>query len=442
MSSFEALSKSLTESLKRLIKLPIVDERAVKELVKDLQRTLLRADVNLNLVLQISERVQERTLKEKLPPGISRREHLIKVLYEELINIMGEKTERTEIPNISPYILMLVGIQGSGKTTTSVKIARFYQKRELRPAIICADTYRPGAYEQLSQLAQKIHVPVYWKADKSPVKIAKEGLREFSTQKYNLVIIDTAGRHRDEHKLMDEMKKLEREIKPHEVILILDGAIGQQAYEHARAFKEATEIGSIIIAKLDGSAKGGGALSAVAATGAALKFIGLGEDIEDLEPFNPSKFVSRILGMGDLETLMQKVRDAEISVSKTKARKILDGKFTLRDLYENIESMKKLGPLRKLWSMFPGGVNIPEDQVISAEKRIEEWRAVIQSMTNEEIENPKILNSSRIKRIAKGSGKPERIIRELLNQYFTAKKMIKGLKRKRSALKGKFPFPI
>ncbi|MBS7644730.1 MAG: signal recognition particle protein Srp54 [Candidatus Bathyarchaeia archaeon] len=430
MSVLENLGRSLSDSIKRLLRLPIVDEKAVKELVKDLQRALLRADVDLNLVLEISERVEERALKEKLPPGISKREHVVKVLYEELTRMMGEKPARVDIPRISPYILMLIGIQGSGKTVTAVKIARFYQKRGVRPAIICADTYRPGAFEQLDQLASRINVPVYWKRDGSPVEIVREGVREYTSQRYNLIIVDTAGRHKDEKELIEEMKMLEREVEPHEVMLILDGAIGQQAYRHAEAFHNATKIGSITVTKLDGSTKGGGALSAVAATGASLKFIGTGEDLDDLEPFDPPKFVGRILGMGDIEGLIQRVKEAEITLSNVKARRMMEGKFTLRDLYEQVESLRKLGPLKKIWSMIPGTVNIPEEYMASAEKRIEDWGIIIQSMTKEEVEDPKILNSSRIRRIARGSGKPERVVKEMINQYFAARRMMKGLKRK------------
>jgi signal recognition particle subunit SRP54 len=430
MSVLENLGRSLSDSIKRLLRLPVVDEKAVNELVRDLQKALLRADVNLNLVLEISERVRERALKEKLPPGISRREHVVKVLYEELTRMMGGKPARIDIPGISPYILMLIGIQGSGKTVTAVKLARFYQKRGARPAIICADTYRPGAFEQLDQLASRINVPVYWRSGKSPVEIVREGVREYSAQRYNLLIVDTAGRHKEEGELIEEMKMLEREVKPQEVMLILDGAIGQQAYRHAEAFNNATKIGSITVTKLDGSTKGGGALSAVAATGAPLKFIGTGEGLDDLEPFNPSKFVGRILGMGDIEGLIQKVKDAELTLSSAKARKIVEGKFTLKDLYEQMESLKKLGPLRKIWGMIPGAVNIPEEYMESVEKRMDDWRIIIQSMTKEEVEDPKILNSSRIRRIARGSGRPERAVKEMVNQYFTARKMMKGLRRR------------
>ena len=442
MSFLDSLSESLNNSLRKLFRLPIVDENAVKAFIKDLQRALLRADVNLHLVLKISEKVQERTLTEKLPPGVSRREHVIKVLYEELTNIMGKKSAKVSINDITPYILMLVGIQGSGKTTTCVKLARFYQKRGEKTAIICTDTYRPGAYDQLNQLAQRIQVPVYWKKNQSADKIANEGLKKFKQENFNLIIIDTAGRHRDEYQLMEEMRNLEKIIKPHEVMLILDGAIGQRAFEHARAFQDATNIGSITITKLDGSAQGGGAISAVTATGAILKFIGVGESESDLEQFDPPKFVSRILGMGDLETLMQKVRDSEMNISEEKVHRITEGKFTLKDLYEQMESLKKLGPLKKVWNMLPGGVNLPESELESAEKRMKDWKVIIQSMTKEEIENPKILSSSRIKRIARGSGRPERIVKELIQQYFTTRKMMKGLKRRHSILKKKLPFKI
>ncbi|MGQ9529986.1 MAG: signal recognition particle protein Srp54 [Candidatus Bathycorpusculaceae bacterium] len=433
--ALERFGSTLYEALKKIFKVSIVDEAAVKELVRDVQRALLQADVNVQLVLDISKRIEERALKEQLPPGISRREHVIKVVYEELTRFLGEKPVPVKVEPGKKYTIMLVGIQGSGKTTAAAKLARYFQKRGLKPALICADTYRPGAYAQLQQLANKINVPLYGDSKaKDPVKIALEGIKQFNDKE--VIIIDTAGRHKEEQELIKEMKILERNIKPDEVMLVIDGTIGQQAMVQAKAFNEATPIGSIIVTKLDGSARGGGALSAVAATGAPIKFISTGEKVEDIEPFVPSRFVGRLLGMGDLETLLEKVREAEIRVPEKKAKAILSGKFTLTDMYEQFEAMKGMGPFRKLLKMLPGmSYDIPEDALSMAEDRLEKWRVMIQSMTPEERNDPKKFNASRVRRVARGSGTSEKEVKELLKQYFLMRRMLKILRRKK-----KLPF--
>ena len=433
--ALERLGSSLYEAIKKIFRASIVDEAAVKELVRDIQRALLQADVNVQLVLNISKRIEDRALKEKIPPGISRREHVIKVVYEELTRFLGEKPAPIKIEPGKRNIIMLVGIQGSGKTTAAAKLARYFQKRGLKTAIVCADTYRPGAYAQLQQLADRINVPLYGNPkEKNPVKIALEGLKLFKDK--DIIIVDTAGRHKEEKELIKEMKMLEKNIKPDEIMLVIDGTIGQQAMVQAKAFNEATPIGSILVTKLDGSARGGGALSAVAATGAPIKFIGTGEKIGDIEPFVPSRFVGRLLGMGDLETLLEKVREAEVKVPEKKAKAILSGKFTLTDMYEQFEAMKGMGPFRKLLKMIPGmSYNIPEDMLSMAEDRLEKWRVMIQSMTPEEKENPKIFNASRIRRVARGSGTSEKEVKELLKQYSMMRRMIKMLRKKK-----KLPF--
>jgi signal recognition particle subunit SRP54 len=433
--SLDRLGSSLYEALRKVFRATVVDEATVKELVKDLQRALLQSDVNVQLVLTISKQIEERGLKEKVPQGISRREHLIKVVYEELTRFLGEKPVPMKIEPGKTKVIMLVGIQGSGKTTTAAKLARYFQKRGLKPALVCVDTYRPGAHAQLQQLANRMNVPFYGDLKaKDPVKIAFDGLKQFSDK--DVVIIDTAGRHKEEHELIKEMKTLEKNLKPDEVVLVIDGTIGQQALAQAKAFHEATPIGSILVTKLDGSARGGGALSAVAATGAPIKFIGTGEKTEDIESFVPSRFVGRLLGMGDLETLIEKVREAEVKVPEKKAKAILSGKFTLTDMYEQFEAMKGMGTFRKLLKMIPGmSYDIPEDMLNTAEDRLEKWRVMIQSMTPEEKDDPKIFNASRMKRVARGSGTSEKEVKELLKQYVTMRRMLKTLRRKK-----KFPF--
>ncbi len=433
----DRLGSSLNNALKKIFRAPVMDEKTVKELVRDIQRALLQADVNVKLVLEISKRIEDRALKEKVPPGVSRREHVVKVVYEELTRFLGEKPASLKIEPGKRKVLMLVGIQGSGKTTASGKLAKYFQKRGLKTALVCTDTYRPGAYAQLKQLADRANIPVYGEPkEKKSVKIAVRGLKQFKD--YDVVIIDTAGRHKEEKGLIAEMKKLEKAIKPDEAILVIDGTIGQQATVQARALHEATPIGSILVAKLDGSARGGGALSAVATIGAPIKFISTGEKLGDIEPFVPSRFVGRLLGMGDLQSLVEKVREAEVKVPEKKVRAFLSGKFTLTDMYEQFESMKKVGPLRHLLKMIPGmSYNIPDEKMELAEDALKKWRVIIQSMTPKEREKPKILSSSRIRRVARGSGTTEKEVKELLKQYNNMKKMMKTFRRKRLPFFGK-----
>jgi len=420
----------------------LVDEAAVKELVRDLQRALLQADVNVDLVLQLSSKIQKRAIEETLPPGVSRREHVIKVLYEELTRFLGEEPSGTSIQTGKTLVIMLVGIQGSGKTTSAVKIAKYYQKRGLKTGLICVDTFRPGAFEQMKQLADRMGVPVYGESkEKVPWNIAARGLEHFRNERYDIAIVDTAGRHRKETELMKEMRELGEAIRPDEIVLTIDGTIGQQAMAQAKAFAEATSIGSILVTKLDGSARGGGALSAVAATGAKIKFIGSGEKVEDLEEFVPSAFVGRLLGMGDIKALVEKVEEAETKASKEKAQVFLDGRFSLKDMFEQMETLRKMGPLKKVFRMLPGSFNIPDDALDTAEQKLDAWRVIIQSMTQNEVQEPAVIDSSRARRIARGSGRSEKEVKELVSQYSNMKKMMKMMRRRQHVMfrKGMFP---
>ena len=437
----EKLGSNLYNAIQKLIKAPVVDEATVKELVRDFQRALLQADVNVSLVMELSQNIQNKALEEKLPPGISRREHIIKVIHDELTRFVGETPQELKITPGKQNILMMVGIQGSGKTTHSAKLARYFQKRGLKVGIICTDTFRPGAYNQLKQLADSINVPFYGEPEaKNPVELSKRGVKHFKDRE--VVILDTSGRHKEETGLIEEMKQIEKAVQPHEVIFVLDGTIGQQASVQATAFKEATDIGSIIVSKLDGTARGGGALSGVAATGAPIKFIGTGEKIEDLEPFVPSRFIGRILGMGDIEGLVAKVKEAEKPVTEKDVAAMLSGKFSLQDMYNQFEAMQNMGPLQKVLGMIPGfSYQLPMDEVENAEERLENWKVIIQSMTPEEKEDPKVLNRSRIQRVARGSGRDEREVRELIKQYNTMRKMLKQMKGSRR-MRRQMPFRL
>ncbi len=437
----EKLGTSLYEALRKVIRAPVVDRDLVKELVRDFQRALLQADVNVKLVMELSENIEKRALEEKLPPGISRREHVVKVVYDELTRFVGEKPESLTIQPGRQNILMLVGIQGSGKTTTAAKLARYFQKRGLKPAVICADTFRPGAHDQLQQLAESIKVDFFGDPKgKDAISIAKQGVEKF--RDHEVVILDTSGRHKEEKALIIEMQEIATAVRPQEIVLVLDGTIGQQAATQAEAFNDATNIGSIVVAKLDGSARGGGALSSVAATGARIKFIGTGEKIEDLEPFVPSRFIGRLLGMGDIEGLIKRVKEAEMPVTEKDVRALLSGKFTLADMYQQFEAMRSMGPLRKILTMIPGmGYQLPDEDFDVAEERLDKWRVIIQSMTVDEKETPKILNASRVRRIARGSGTEEREVRELIKQYNAMRKMLKQLKGRRGLLR-RLPFKL
>ena len=437
----DKLGSNLYNAIQKIIKAPVVDEATVKELVKDFQRALLQADVNVSLVMELSQNIQKNALELKLPPGISRREHIIKVINDELTNFVGEKPQELKIAPGRQNVLMLIGIQGSGKTTHSSKLARFFQKRGLKVGLICADTFRPGAYSQLKQLAESINVPFYGEPDaKDPVALSRRGVEHFRDTE--VVILDTSGRHKEETALIKEMQQIEAAVNPHEVILVLDGTIGQQATAQATAFREATEIGSIIVSKLDGTARGGGALSGVAATGAPIKFIGTGEKVDDLEAFVPSRFIGRLLGMGDIEGLIAKVKEAESPVSEKDVMAMMSGKFSIQDMYNQFEAMQNMGPLQKVLGMIPGmSYKLPADEMENAEGRLERFKVIIQSMTQAEKDDPKKLNRSRIQRVARGSGTNEREVRELIKQYNTMRKMLKQMKGSRR-MRRQMPFKM
>lgn len=430
----ENLSRALHGAVQKLTRAAHVDERAVKEMVREIQRALLQADVNVELVLDLTRRIEKRALEEKLPSGMGRKEHVIKIVYEELSAFMG-KPASLQIETGKSKVLLMVGLQGSGKTTSIAKLAAHFRKRGYKLGLVCTDTFRPGAYEQLSQLGQQIGVEVFGDPkSKDPIKLAKEGVKRFKKDRFDLIIVDSAGRHRKEEALMKEMREIAKAVEPDEIMLVVDGTIGQQAKEQATAFKEATPIGSILVTKLDGTAKGGGALSAVTATGAQIKFIGVGEHVEDLEPFVPERFVARLLGMGDIETLLQKIKEVteEEKLKPSDLKAIMAGKLTLRDVYDQLEAMGKMGPLKKLMQMIPGvGVSIPDEQMRVGEEKLRKFKYIMQSMTPEEMENPKALNASRIRRVAKGSGTTEAEVRELLKQYEMMKKFIKAFSKGR-----------
>jgi signal recognition particle subunit SRP54 len=424
------LGKNLTKTMKKLAGMTIIDEEVVKEVIKDIQRALIQSDVNIKLVLNLSKTIEDRALNEEPPKGVTAKEHVIKIVYDELVNLLGEKAEEVEIEK-KPYKILFVGLQGSGKTTSIGKMARYLQKKGFNPAIICTDTWRPAAYEQLRQLTESLNLPLYGDPDnKDALDLARKGLKEFKKQ--DLIIVDTAGRHKEEKDLLDEMEQISAVVEPDEVMLVIDGTIGQQAREQALAFSQTTKIGSIVITKLDGSAKGGGALSAVAEIGAPIKFIGTGERIEDLEVFDPERFISRLLGMGDIRTLIERAEEIEGDVDTEAMDAMLSGKFTLKDMYSQFEMMNKMGPMQQVMNMLPGmGNKLPKNASQVTEEKLGKYKILMDSMTEEELTHPEIIKQSRVKRIARGSGMRNEDVKELLKYYQVTKKAIKGFGKRK-----------
>ena len=403
-----------------------IDERELDNILADLQRSLIDADVNVELVMKLAQKIRKRVLETKIPEGVPLNNIVMRVLYEELVNFLGEKKYDLNITPGRRNIIVLIGLQGSGKTTTAAKLARWLKKRGLRVALVCADTYRPAAYDQLRQLAEQVNVRFYGdKNEKNPIKIIKTALKNIG--KVDVVIIDTAGRHKEERGLMREMQKIINKIRPQEVLLVIDGMIGQRAFDQARAFKSAVgDIGGIIVTKLDGSARGGGALSAAVAAGAPIKFIGLGEKIDDFEPYDPPNFVARLLGMPDKRLLEQILETLPERIVKLKELTLKD----LRDYYENM-LRRGSGLLGKLKEMFSVGVS--ERQL---RQQLGRTLAVLKAMNEDELYDVDLLkDQERLDRIARGSGTDRVFVRRFLKQYSKIKKMVHILMKQRGMRK-------
>jgi len=426
----EKLGNSLKETLKKIAKAIFVDEKLVDELVKDIQRALLAADVNVSLVFELSKTIKERFLKEKQIPGISPRERLIKIVYEELTRILGSEKSELVIGKKKPFKIMMVGVYGSGKTTTIGKLVKYYSKRGYKVAALGLDVHRPAAPDQLEQICNKINIQVFIdKKQKNPLKIYKEFENLYS--KYDILIIDTAGRDALTQELIEELKKLNQEIKPDENLLVISADIGQAAEKLAISFHNACNITGVIITKLDGTAKGGGALTGSSVTKAKIKFIGVGEKVDDLELFNPQGFVSRLLGMGDIEALLEKAKEAITEEQAEDIKEKLEkGELSLIDLYEQMQAMRKMGPLSKVLEMVPGfgQIKMPKEMLEVQEGKLEKWKYILDSCTKKELENPEIIDAKRVERIAKGAGVSTTDVRDLLKQYKQSKKILKLMK--------------
>jgi signal recognition particle subunit SRP54 len=414
----ESLKDGLRKAIDKII--GRTDREGIEEMIRDIQRTLISSDVDVYLVLQLSEKIRKRALEEKPKPGLTFKEHVINVVYEELVNIMGKESPK----GFSLGNIILIGLFGSGKTTTCVKIANFYRKLGYKVAVVSCDTFRPAAMDQLEQLAKNVNIPYFAPRDiKDSAEIAQMSLERFKG--YDVIIFDTSGRNALDQELANELTNVINVVKPTEVLLVIPADLGQAAGIQAKEFNKLVKITGIVITKLDSTAKGGGALTSSNITEAKVKFITTGEKIDEIELYDPKKFVARLLGFPDLESLLEKVKE----VAKPElAKKIIEEDFDLNDFCEQIEVMQKAGPLDKIMEMMGLKASIPKEELMIQEEKMKKWKVIVSSMTPEERKNPEIINYSRIKRIAKGSGTREEDVKELLASYKKIKKMINIIK--------------
>ncbi len=424
----EKLGDSLKNTLSKIKNSLTVDRELVEEIIKEIQKALLSADVNVRLVLEVTKKIRERAITES-NENLNKKEQLITIIYEELTKVLGDGKE-FQLKEKQQNKILLVGLYGQGKTTTSGKLGAYFKNRGKKVALISTDTWRPAAYEQLKQLGKKTNLDVYGNPKaKTPNAIYKEFKKDL--EKYDIVIIDSAGRDNLNQELVEEITSLNKDVKPTDTFLVMGADVGQTAQKQAQAFKDNLDITGVIVTKMDGTGKGGGALSACSIVEAPVKFIGVGEKIDDFEKFNSEKFVSQLLGMGDIETLLEK---AKLAMDEGKARemgeRMLKGEFDLEDLYEQMNAMKKMGSMSKILGMIPGlgGMKIPKEQMQVQEGKLKKWKYMMDSMTKYEKRNPKEIDISRVKRIADGSGTSVSEVRDLLKHHKQTKKMMGLLK--------------
>ncbi len=446
--AFEGLADRLQNTMKKIRGKGKVTEADVKKMMREVRLALLYADVNLKVVKDFVKRVSERAVGQEVMKSLTPGQQVIKVVKEELTELMGGEQSKIAVSPKPPTVVMMVGLQGAGKTTTTGKLANHLRKKHNRkPMLVAADIYRPAAIKQLQTLGKQLNLPVFSLGDQvSPVEIAEKAIEQAKQEHHDYVLIDTAGRLHIDEELMGELKNIKETVKPDEIFLVVDAMTGQDAVNVASSFNEQLGITGVILTKLDGDTRGGAALSIRAVTGRPIKFIGTGEKMDALEPFHPERMASRILGMGDVLSLIEKAQEA---VDEEKARelekKMRTASITLDDFLEQLAQIRNMGPLDELLKMIPGANRVKGlNNLKIDEKQIKHVEAIIQSMTKEERMNPEIINASRKRRIAKGSGRPVQEVNRLLKQFEEMKKMMKQMNQmtKKGRRKGGFKLPF
>ncbi|MGN0443183.1 MAG: signal recognition particle protein [Acutalibacteraceae bacterium] len=439
--AFEGLSERLEAAFKRMRSKGSLTEADVKEAMREVRLALLEADVNYKVARDFTKNVTERAVGEKVMESLTPSQMVIKIVNEELTNLMGGTKSRLSVANHPPTVVMMCGLQGSGKTTHSAKLALMLKNEGHRPLLVACDVYRPAAIKQLQVVGEKAGVPVFEMGQINPVDIAKEAVKLAKDHGYDYVFLDTAGRLHIDEELMNELKNIKSEVHPHEILLVVDSMTGQDAVNVATSFNEALGIDGLILTKLDGDTRGGAALSARAVTGKPIKFVGTGEKLEDLDVFHPERMASRILGMGDMLSLIEKA-EQELDEKKAKEleEKLRKNKFDLNDLLDQFNQIKKMGSLKDLLKMIPGIGNKIKDADID-DRQLDRTKAIILSMTPKEREKPDIINPSRKKRIAAGCGMQVEDVNRLLSQYRQMQKLFKQMNSKGGSKKRRRRMP-
>lgn len=447
--AFEGLADRLQNALQKIRGKGKLTEADVNEMMREVRLALLEADVNFKVVKDFIKRVKERAVGQEILKSLTPGQQVIKIVHDELKELMGGEQSKIEVANKPPTVVMMVGLQGAGKTTTTGKLANYLRKKYNRkPLLVAADVYRPAAIDQLETLGKQLNMPVFSLGDKvSPVEIAKQALEKAKAEHHDYVLIDTAGRLHVDEELMQELVDIKEAVHPDEILLVVDAMTGQDAVNVATNFNERLQITGVILTKLDGDTRGGAALSIRSVADTPIKFVGMGEKLDQLEPFHPDRMASRILGMGDVLTLIEKAQ-ANIDAEKAKEieKKMRTATFTFDDFLEQLHQVKKMGPLNELIAMIPGLNKVKGLQNIQVdEKQLAHIEAIIQSMTREEKEHPEIINASRRKRIAAGSGRPLQEVNRLIKQFEEMRKMMKqfsNMQKGKGKKKGGFPFPF
>ena len=424
--AFEGLSEKLGAVFKRLKNRGKLSEADVKACMREVRMALLEADVSYKVVKDFVAKVTERCIGSEVLESLTPAQQVIKIVHEELIALMGESSSKINFPSKPPCVIMMCGLQGSGKTTHAAKLAKYFKAQEHRPLLVGCDIYRPAAIEQLKIVGERAGVPVFEMGQTDPRKIAREAVKHARDYGNDIVLLDTAGRLQIDEELMQELKDIKEIAEPSEIILVVDAMTGQEAVNVAKTFDEQIGINSVILTKLDSDTRGGAALSVLAATGKPIKFIGTGEKLDDFEVFHPDRMASRILGMGDVLSLIEKAQSSfDEKEAERLAGKMQQGGFDLNDLLDQMRQIKKMGSLRSLLAMMPGGNKIDEDQI--DEKQVPRTEAIILSMTPAERAKPSLINPSRKRRIAAGSGTRVEDVNRLLKQYEQMQKLMKQM---------------